>query len=89
MLSEDVVIEIGQQAIWTMIKVGAPTMLTALVVGLIVSLIQALTQIQEMTLTFVPKLVAMFAVLILSLPFMLAQLNDFTVALFARISGSA
>lgn len=87
MLSEDIVIEIGQQAIWTMIKIGAPTMLTALVIGLLISLVQALTQIQEMTLTFVPKLVAMFAVLVLSLPYMLAQLNDFTAGLFARIAG--
>lgn len=89
MLSEDIVIQIGQQAIWVMIMVGAPTMLTALVIGLIVSLVQALTQIQEMTLTFVPKLVAMFAVLVISLPFMLAQLHDFTLSLFARISGTS
>lgn len=89
MLTEESVIHIGQQAIWVMIMVGAPTMLTALVVGLIVSLIQALTQIQEMTLTFVPKLVAMFAILVISLPFMMAQMNDFTVSLFARIAGQS
>lgn len=89
MLTEDTVVHIGQQAIWVMIMVGAPTMLTALVVGLLISLVQALTQIQEMTLTFVPKLVAMFAMLIVSLPFMLSQLNDFTVELFSRIAGAS
>ena len=87
MLNEDIVMQIGQQAVWVMIMVGAPTMLTALVVGLSVSLIQALTQIQEMTLTFVPKLLAMFAILVLAMPFMLAQMNDFTIGLFERISG--
>lgn len=86
MLTEEIVLQIGQQAIWVMIMIGAPTMLTALSVGLIISLIQALTQIQEMTLTFVPKLVAMFAVLVVALPFMMSQLNDFTISLFERIS---
>ncbi|MCB2054846.1 MAG: flagellar biosynthesis protein FliQ [Geminicoccaceae bacterium] len=87
MLDENVVLEIGQQAVWVMIKTGAPTMLVALVVGLIVSLIQALTQIQEMTLTFVPKILAMMLTLVVAMPFMLATLVQFTEALFARIGG--
>ena len=81
------VIEIARESIFIMLKVGAPLMLTALVVGLIISLIQALTQIQEMTLAFVPKVVVMCAVMILALPFMLSSLSDFTRQLAGRIAG--
>lgn len=87
MLDEQTVIKVGQDAVWAMILVGAPAMLTALAVGLVISLVQALTQIQEMTLTFVPKILAMLVVLVLAMPFMLAELNDLTLTLFARIGG--
>ena len=87
MLSETIVLEIGTQAIWVMIKVGAPTMIVALVIGLIISLLQALTQVQEMTLTFVPKILAMFIALAVAMPFMLATLVQFTEELYARIGG--
>ena len=63
-------------------------MLLALVVGLVVSLVQALTQIQEMTLTFIPKILAIFGSLLLFMPFMLATLSSFTERLMARIAGS-
>ncbi|MEM7617727.1 MAG: flagellar biosynthetic protein FliQ, partial [Pseudomonadota bacterium] len=52
------ILEIGQDAMWVMMKISVPIMLVALIVGLIISLFQALTQIQEMTLTFVPKIIA-------------------------------
>ncbi|MEZ5825100.1 MAG: flagellar biosynthesis protein FliQ [Geminicoccaceae bacterium] len=87
MLTENIVMEIGQQAIWTIIKTGAPTMLVALVIGLMISLLQALTQVQEMTLTFVPKILAMFLALVVAMPFMLATLVGFTEDLYARIGG--
>jgi len=87
MLDEQAVIQVGREAVWAMIMVGAPALLTALAVGLVISLIQALTQIQEMTLTFVPKILAMLLVLVLAMPFMLAELNDLTLTLFARIGG--
>lgn len=80
------VVDVLREAIWTLIIVGAPMMTTALVVGLAVSLFQALTQIQEMTLTFVPKLLAMFAVLSLALPFVFQSLGDFTEGLFTRMA---
>lgn len=80
------VLEIGQNALWTMLKIGAPVMVVALGVGLVISLFQALTQIQEMTLTFVPKVVAIVAALILFLPFMLSSLTSFTQGLFERIA---
>lgn len=80
------VVDIGREALWVLVKVSAPLMLTALIVGLIVSLFQALTQIQEMTLTFVPKILAMFMVLILVMPFMLQSLIDFNNELYTMIS---
>ena len=86
-LSEIAVQEVSRQAIWVMLKVGAPVMGVALLVGLIVSLLQALTQVQEMTLTFVPKIVAIFLTLLVATPFMLTTLVDFTQSVFARIAG--
>ena len=87
MLSEIAVQEVSRQAIWVMLKVGAPVMFVALLVGLVVSLLQALTQVQEMTLTFVPKIVAIFLTLLVATPFMLATLVEFTHDVFARIAG--
>lgn len=72
------ILEICRQSIFVLLKMAAPLMLIALVVGLIISLFQALTQIQEMTLTFVPKIVAIFMALLLLMPFMLESLITFT-----------
>ncbi len=71
-------IEISRQAIIVLLKIGVPIMLIALIVGLSVSLLQALTQIQEMTLAFVPKIIVIFASLLLFLPFMMSTLAGFT-----------
>lgn len=79
------VIDIGRDALWTLIKVGAPVMMVALVVGLMIALFQALTQIQEMTLTFVPKIIAIFFTLMIVLPYMFTKLSDFHEELMARI----
>ena len=79
------IVNILRDAIWVLLIVSAPMMITALVVGLSVSLLQALTQIQEMTLTFVPKVTAMLFVMMLALPFMIQSLQDFTNNLFLRI----
>ena len=87
MLTDFAVQEVSREAIWVMLKVGAPVMGVALLVGLIVSLLQALTQVQEMTLTFVPKIVAIFLTLLVATPFMLTTLVDFTQSVFARIAG--
>jgi len=78
-------IEIGREAIIVALKLGAPAMLMALAVGLAIALLQALTQIQEMTLTFVPKMVVILLSLIVFLPFMLATLQTFTESLMGRI----
>jgi flagellar biosynthesis protein FliQ len=85
-MEEVEVIDIAREALWTLMIVGWPMMMTALVVGLTVSLFQALTQIQEMTLTFVPKVVAMVLVMILALPYMLNNLRDFSDSLYTRIA---
>lgn len=87
MLTDIAVQEVSREAIWVMLKVGAPVMGVALLVGLIVSLLQALTQVQEMTLTFVPKIIAIFLTLLVVTPFMLTTLVDFTQSVFARIAG--
>jgi flagellar biosynthetic protein FliQ len=71
------VLDIGRDAIWTMIIVAAPMMVVGLVVGVVIALFQALTQIQEQTLVFVPKILAIFVTLLLTLPFMGSTMNDF------------
>jgi flagellar biosynthetic protein FliQ len=64
------VVDVARQSIYTMLQIAAPMMIVALVVGVAIALLQALTQVQEMTLVFVPKIVAIFVVLLLALPFM-------------------
>jgi flagellar biosynthesis protein FliQ len=78
-------IEIGRETILVAIKLGAPAMLLALAVGLAIAFLQALTQIQEMTLTFVPKMLVILVSLMVFLPFMLATLTTFTQTLMGRI----
>lgn len=79
------VIEVAREAVIVMLKVGSPVLFMALLVGLVVSLFQALTQMQEMTLTFVPKVIAIFLSLILFMPFMLGTLVSFAQGLMDRI----
>lgn len=84
-MSPSTVMEIGRQAIEVTILVAAPLLLAALVVGLIISIFQAATQINESTLQFVPKLVVMFLVLLLAGPWMLQYLVDYIQRLFSSI----
>ena len=79
------VLEVSREAVIVMLKVSSPILLLALAVGLIISLFQALTQMQEMTLTFVPKIVVMFLSLLIFTPFMLGVLVTFTQGLMDRI----
>ena len=78
-------IEISRDGLIVMLKIGAPVMLVALITGLSISLIQALTQIQEMTLAFVPKILVIFVSLMIFLPFMITTLMTFSERLFDRI----
>jgi len=77
-VTESELIELARSGMLVMVKVAAPPLLAGLAVGLIVSMFQALTQIQEMTLTFVPKVLTVLLVLLIFLPFMLHTLFDFT-----------
>ena len=81
------VLDVSRDAIVVLLKLSAPLMITALVIGLIVSLFQALTQIQEMTLAFVPKILVVFLSLLVFLPFMISTLITFTEGLAQRIIG--
>jgi len=79
------VMEIGRQAIEVTLIIAAPMLLTSLVVGLIISIFQAATQLNESTLQFVPKLVAMFMVILLAGPWMIQYLVDYIQQLFNSI----
>lgn len=79
-------IEVSRDAIWVMIKLGAIPMLAGLAIGVVISLLQALTQIQEMTLSFVPKIITLFVVIILALPFMIDVMQTFTNDVMSRIA---
>lgn len=81
------VIELGRQALEVGLMIAAPLFIAALVTGLIVSVLQAATQINEMTLSFVPKLIVMFLTLLLAGPWMLTVLTDFVRRLFEGIPG--
>ena len=79
------VIDLGRQALWTIALVSAPLLLVALAVGLVIGIIQAATSINEMTLSFIPKLISMALALLLFGSWMLVTLVDFTRSIFERI----
>jgi len=85
-VTEIEVIDIAKDALWVLLVAGAPVMTIAMGVGLIIALFQALTQIQEMTLTFVPKIIAVFLGLMVFLPFMVSTLDTFTERMFNRMT---
>ncbi|MBU8869854.1 MAG: flagellar biosynthesis protein FliQ [Gemmatimonadales bacterium] len=85
-MTPEAVIEIGEQAMRTVILVSGPMLVSGMVVGLVISIFQAATQINEMTMTFVPKILTVFIVLILSLPWAIGLLTGFTESMFARIA---
>jgi flagellar biosynthetic protein FliQ len=79
------VIHIGQEALYTMVVLSAPIMLTILLTGLLIGLFQAATQINEMTLTFVPKILALAAVFFIAGPWMLRFMMQYTINLFTSL----
>lgn len=81
------VMDVARDAILTLVLVSSPLMLIGLAVGVVISLFQALTQIQEMTLVFVPKILAIFVALLVTLPFMADVLQGHMARLAARIVG--
>lgn len=80
-------LDVARDAIWTIVVVSAPLMVVGLVVGVVVSLFQALTQIQEQTLVFVPKILAIFVTLLLALPFMADSMHSHMMRISSRIIG--
>lgn len=84
-MTPELVLDIGQEALWVTALLAAPLLLSALVVGLLVGMIQAATQIQEMTLTFIPKLAVLGLALIVAGSWMLGLITDFTINLIERI----
>jgi flagellar biosynthesis protein FliQ len=84
-VNQDVVLELAMQALTLAFKVAMPLLLAGLAVGLLVSIFQAVTQIQEMTLAFIPKILAAAAVLAVAGPWMLAQIVSYTIALYSGI----
>jgi flagellar biosynthetic protein FliQ len=77
--------QISRQTFETVLLVGGPMLLVSLVVGLFISLFQSITQLQEMTLTFVPKILAVFLTIFVALPWMVKVLVEFTRSLFENI----
>jgi flagellar biosynthetic protein FliQ len=80
------VLDVAREAIYTLIVVSSPIMLVGLAVGMVISLLQAVTQIQEMTLAFVPKILAIFISLLVALPFMAERLHAEMLRIAARIA---
>ncbi len=80
------VLEIAQGALWVVLMAAGPIMMAGLLIGLIIALFQALTTIQEMTLTFVPKILVIFVAIVIFLPFMMTTVIEFALTLFDRIA---
>lgn len=85
-MTEEIVIRLGQDALKTTAMLAAPLLLSTLVVGLAVSVFQAVTQINEATLTFIPKMIVVAAVFVLAGPWMMDVMSAYTITLFENIS---
>lgn len=83
-MTEGQVIDVTRQALWIVLKVSAPLLLVSLIIGLAISIFQTVTSIQEQTLTFAPKLLAIFLVIILTGNWMMKNMVDFLVSLFTN-----
>lgn len=84
-MTPESVLDVGQDALILVVLLSAPLLLSALAIGLLVGMVQAATQIQEMTLSFIPKLIVLVLVLILTGPWMLGLITDYTERLFEAI----
>jgi len=84
-MNQDVVVNLAMQAMQLALKLGGPLMIAALVIGLVISVFQAVTQIQEQTLSFIPKIVGLAVVIVVGGPWMLGQMLVYTEELWASI----
>ena len=85
-MNENIIMDIARQTLWLIIKVSAPMLIVSLVVGLVVSILQTVTSIQEQTLTFVPKFIAVFLVIMLFGNWILTEVTNFAVSLITNFS---
>ena len=85
-MTADQVVDIARDAIWMILKLSAPMLIVSLVVGLIISIFQTITSIQEQTLTFIPKFLAIFLVIILCGSWLLTNLSEYVQNLFQSFS---
>jgi flagellar biosynthetic protein FliQ len=83
-MNEIIVIDIAKEAVFLVLKVAAPMLISSLVVGLIVSILQTVTSIQEQTLTFVPKLIAVFLAIVIFGNWIITSVKDFMVELYSN-----
>lgn len=84
-MSIELLNQISRQTFETILLVGAPVLLVSMIIGLLISVFQTITSLQEMTITFVPKILAVFVTLLIALPFMVKVLVGFTVSIFQNI----
>ena len=84
-MNEASVLEIGRNGKWVVLQLATPIMIAGLLIGLLIALFQALTTIQEMTLTFVPMIIVSFISLVVLMPFMMTTLIEFSQGLFGLI----
>lgn len=84
-MNETAVMEVGREALWVVLLTAGPIMMAGLLIGLAIALFQALTTIQEMTLTFVPKIIVIFLAIMVFLPFMMTEVIEFSRTLFDRM----
>jgi flagellar biosynthetic protein FliQ len=84
-MNEADALDIVQAAIWAVLLASSPAVIAAMVVGILIALLQALTQIQEMTLTFIPKIIAILLISLVSAPFVGSVIMSFSMMLYGRI----
>ena len=85
-MTQDQVLSIFKDTLWIVLELSAPMLLISIIIGLVIAILQAATQIHEQTLTFVPKLIAIAVILLLTAPWMMNVMGDFTNKLFEMIS---
>jgi len=86
-MTPEMVVEVARRAIEVALLLAAPTLIVALVVGLVISIFQAATQINEQTMTFIPKIVCVFITLLIAAPWIMQKLITFTQGIFAMLPG--
>lgn len=85
-MTEELILKLGQDAIKTTAMIASPMLIGALAIGLVISVLQAVTQINEATLTFIPKMIVIFVVIIVAGPWMLDVMSHYTIELFENIA---